>query len=353
MVFAGAGEIAHLFAEIAAVEFSAAGSGRTDVADGETRVVGHGDERSFAVTGVAGDADLLSVNRLIGFKIIEAAAGSPGPGAERAPIVEFARLALVGEADDAFLKAVAFVGLNAGGDVDGIAPAFREELLLPSRRAGGLLGHFGVELGDALHDFFAEGELEHDGDGSGGFGGSGEGEFDVYGDGGVSGVVYVADEFFGDDGEVAVGFVGGADDFPTHFGRVGGDAAVDFTVEIFEDFGAALFLPVLGGFYGLAVFEDERIGQGRVWAGFGFIVVGEVVGGVGCAICSGADGGDVEEVHEALVVLLSGEVGGICRGVGGLRGLGGELEWYGQHGEERQRTDEEEFGHDQFLRLSD
>jgi hypothetical protein len=36
-----------------------------------------------------------------------------------------------------------------------------------------------------------------------------------------------------------------------------------------------------------------------------------------------------------------------------LRGLGGELEWYGQHGEERQRTDEEEFGHDQFLRLSD
>ena len=120
----------------------------------------------------------------------------------------------------------------------------------------------------------------------------------------------MADEFFGDDGDVAVGFVGGADDFPLYAGRVSGDAAVDFTVEVFEEFGAALFLPVLGGFHRLAIFEDERIGERRVRAGFGFIVVGEVIGGVGRAVGGGTDFFDVEEVHEALVVLFGGEVDG-------------------------------------------
>jgi len=58
----------------------------------------------------------------------------------------------------------------------------------------------------------------------------------------------VADEFFGDDEDVAVGFVGGADEFPIYFRSVGGDAAVDFAVEVFEDFGAAFVLPVFGDF---------------------------------------------------------------------------------------------------------
>ena len=198
---------------------------------------------------------------------------------------------------------------------------------MPRRACGCLLGHFWVELGDALHHFFAEGEFHHDGDGCGGFGGSGDGEFDVDGDGGIGGVVDVADEVFGDDGDVAVGFVGGVDEFPFHFGSLSGDAAVDFTVEVFEDFGAAFGLPVFGGFHRLAVFEDKRIRQRGVGAGFGFVVVGEVVGSVRGAVGGGADGGDVEEIHEALVVLIGGEVsGGVGVCTGGLRGLGGEGE---------------------------
>jgi hypothetical protein len=323
VVFAGASEIAHLLAEIAAVEFGAACSGRADVGDGETRVVGHGDQRGFAVARVAGDSDLPGIYRFIRFKIVEAATGSPCPGAERAPIVELARLAFVDEADNSFLEAIAFVGLDARGDVDGVAPALGEDLLLPGGRGGGLLGHFGVEFGDTLHDFFAEGEFQHHGDGTGGFGGRGDGEFDVDGNGGICGVVDVADEMFCDDGDVAVGFVGGVDEFPGHFGDVCGDAAVNFTVEVFEDFSAAFVLPVLGGFDGFSILEDQRIGQRGVGAGFGFVVVGEVVGGVRGAVGGGADFGDVEGVYEALVVLVGGEVGRgrwrLWREIGGIR----------------------------------
>ena len=180
-----------------------------------------------------------------------------------------------------------------------------------------MLGHFGVKLGDAIHHFFAESELHHDGDGRGGFSWSGDGQLDVDGDGGIGGVVNVADEFFGDDGDVAIEFVGGANDFPLYAGSVGGDSAVDFAVEVFEDFGAALFLPVLRRFHRLAVFEDERIGERGVGAGFGFVVVGEVVARVRGAVGGRADFFDVEQIHEALVVLVGGEVGG--RRIGGRR----------------------------------
>src|ERR1700753_84486 len=130
---------------------------------------------------------------------------------------------------------------------------------------------------------------------------------------------------FCDDGDVAVGFVGGVDEFPFHVGCVGGDAAIDIAVEIFKYFGAALLVPVVGGLDWFSIFEDEGIGQGGVWAGFGFVIVGEMVGGVGGAIGGGTDFGDVEEIHEALVVLVGGEVGG--RGCGrGLWGLGRERE---------------------------
>jgi hypothetical protein len=51
-----------------------------------------------------------------------------------------------------------------------------------------------------------------------------------------------------------------------------------------------------------------------------------MVGGFGRTIGAWADFFDVESVHEALVVLVGGEVGGGGSGVGGLRGLGGEWE---------------------------
>ena len=126
------------------MQLGAAFAGGADIGDGEARIVGHGDERCLAVAGVAFDADLFGVHGLVGFEIIERAAGAPGPGAQRAPIVGLARLAFVDQADDALRQTGAVVGLNAGGDEVGVAPAFGENLLLPAwdrwagaARAGG------------------------------------------------------------------------------------------------------------------------------------------------------------------------------------------------------------------------
>src|SRR5207302_5849130 len=91
----------------------------------------HGDEDSFAVAGVAFEADLLGVHGFVGFKIVEGATGSPSPRAQSAPIIELAGLAFVGETDDAFGEASTVVRLNTGGDDRGVAPAFGEKLLLP------------------------------------------------------------------------------------------------------------------------------------------------------------------------------------------------------------------------------
>src|SRR6187549_2587543 len=77
------------------------------------------------------DADPLRVHRLVGFKVVEEAAGAPSPGGERAPVVQRARLALVHEADDARRQPGAAVGLHAPGIQVRVAPSLGEELLLP------------------------------------------------------------------------------------------------------------------------------------------------------------------------------------------------------------------------------
>ena len=87
-----------------------------DIGDREALVVRHGDQGRLAIARVAFDADLPGVHGLVGFEIIERAAGAPGPGAQRAPIVGLARLAFVAQADDALRQARAVVGLNAAGD---------------------------------------------------------------------------------------------------------------------------------------------------------------------------------------------------------------------------------------------
>src|SRR5207248_2909194 len=76
---------------------------------------------------------MLRVHGFVGLEIIEGAAGAPGPGTQRSPIIQLARLALVHQTDDAARQAGAIVCLNAGGSDDGIAPAFGQNLLLPGR----------------------------------------------------------------------------------------------------------------------------------------------------------------------------------------------------------------------------
>ena len=133
VVFAGAGQVLHGFAEIAAVQFGAAFAGGADEHDGEARVEGHGHQRGLAVARNALDADLLGVHGFVGFQIIQAARRAPGPGAQRAPVVRLARLAFVDQADDALGQARAVVGLDAAGIDGGVAPAGGDQLF--GRRA--------------------------------------------------------------------------------------------------------------------------------------------------------------------------------------------------------------------------
>ena len=180
------------------------------------RCVSHGDESGFSVARETFDGDMFGVDGAVGFEIVERATGTPSPSAECAPIVRRARLAFVDETNDAFGEAGAVVGLHAGGNERGITPAFGEDLLLPG-------GADTVERGPSFgsetpfygsEDFGAQGKLHNDRNGRGGVGGSGEGELNVDGDEWVRRTVDVADEFFGDDGNVFVNFAGGTDDFP-------------------------------------------------------------------------------------------------------------------------------------------
>src|SRR5262245_26065990 len=123
MVFAGAREVFYQLAEIAAAECRAALAGRADKADGEALVVGHRDQRGFAITRKPLDANMPGVHRFVGLEIIERATRAPRPGAQRSPVVGVARLAFVAQADDALRQTRAVVGLNAGRNDDGVAPA--------------------------------------------------------------------------------------------------------------------------------------------------------------------------------------------------------------------------------------
>ena len=140
---------------------------------------------------------MFGIDGVVGFEIVERAAGAPGPSAQCAPIFQRARLAFVDEADDAFGEAGAVVGLHAGGNERGVAPTFGEDLLLPGGTGTVECGPFfgGEALFDGGENFGAEGKLQDDGNGRGGIGGSGEGELDVDGDEWVRGIVDMADEF--------------------------------------------------------------------------------------------------------------------------------------------------------------
>jgi len=52
---------------------------------------------------MAFDGDMVGVYIFVGLEVVEQAGAAPGPGAECAPVVKLARLAVVGEADNALL----------------------------------------------------------------------------------------------------------------------------------------------------------------------------------------------------------------------------------------------------------
>ena len=85
MVLARTGDVLECLAQVTAIELSSAGSGRTDVGDGEAGVVGHGDEGGLAEAGVAEDSNLFCVDGLVGLKVVEGATSSPGSGTDASP----------------------------------------------------------------------------------------------------------------------------------------------------------------------------------------------------------------------------------------------------------------------------
>src|SRR5439155_25149228 len=136
VLFVRCGDVFHQLAPIAAVQLDATFAGGADKGYGQARVIRHGHDRSLAIARVALQAESLGVHGFIGLKLIQSAAGAPGPSPQGAPIVQLAWLALVDQTDDALRQALAVVRLHAAGRQAGVAPTFRQNLLLPTGSGG-------------------------------------------------------------------------------------------------------------------------------------------------------------------------------------------------------------------------
>src|SRR3954469_15495315 len=81
--------------------------------------------------------DLLCINERVLLEEIDQLARTPGPGAERAPIIDLARLTFIDETDDALPQLIVgtAVRLDAAGIEIAVAPTERDGRLLPARGA--------------------------------------------------------------------------------------------------------------------------------------------------------------------------------------------------------------------------
>ena len=351
MIAARAGEVLHQLTEDTAMQLCAAFAGRTDEADGEAPVVGHRHERRFAVARQAFDADLFCVHCLVGFEIIERAARAPSPRTQRAPILRLARLSFVAEADDAFGQSSAIVSLNAGRDENRVTPAFGENLLLPGRPAAGGTTAEAAETAttgrvcsawatacDHIRPACsiraatkttqaaeaAEAKFHHHRHGYGGIGRRGQCQLNVHADQRIGGVVNVTNELLCDDGKIAIGCLRSAHHFPLHCGHVLGHAAINFPIEILDDFRSPLLPPHFGAGHALAVFQHERVWEVRIRISLRLVEVDRIGRVRVVGIRAGAQGLDSEKLHHQAMVLLRGElhgrrelvgVGPRCRGL--------------------------------------
>ena len=357
VIFSGIGQVLHPFAEDAAVQRGPALSGRSDEAHVEALLEGQRDQRGFSVTGNPFNAHVCGIYIRVGLQVVKAAGGTPGPCTQGAPVVRFARLALVHQADDPPGETGSVVGLDAGRVDHGIAPAGGEKLLVGRRiLAGSLLrahehgkgigrfeglpgriflhefGRFRVVFQHAAHGLVNHGHVfsvrlhgvrqvgpaEHHQQRNGPFG-IGRGHhhhLDIYVDGRAGGVVHMAYELLGlgpDHAHIFHFFHFHRPGYVRHVFRY---AAVHFALEILHDFRPSHVPPLFGGGdflpgLGLHQFRDHR-------EGIGFALV--VVGGVGALlVCveAAADRLDAQLVHHVLVVLLRRECHGLlCIGQG-------------------------------------
>ncbi len=104
------------------------------ISDRKSRIVDHCHQRRLASAGVAHHADLRAIHVGIGLQIVEDPAVGPRPGAQHAPVVELARLAMVHQADDSLVEARAIVGLHGTGVARHESPSGFEQQLRRIRR---------------------------------------------------------------------------------------------------------------------------------------------------------------------------------------------------------------------------
>ena len=149
----------------------------------------------------------------------------------------------------------------------------------------------------------------------------------------------MAEEIFGDDGDVAVFFGGSAGYLPSYCGSVFRNAAENLAVEGFDDFGAALIPPHFRGGDRFAVVQLQRVGKILWRSDLGLVIV-RGIGGVGVAVRTAAERSDVEKVHEALMILFGGQVHGAGQAFGDLLCLRlavGREKWNGSQQDEAQK----------------
>src|SRR5262249_40851530 len=104
----------------------------TDQAHRDAVIEGLGYDSRLAISGEPLDADLLRIHLgvRIGFEVVDQPADTPLPGPQCAPVIRFARLTLVGQADDSRPELIV-IGLNARRDDGAVAPALSYGLLGP------------------------------------------------------------------------------------------------------------------------------------------------------------------------------------------------------------------------------
>jgi len=167
-----AGDVADAAAEGAAPGLAPAHAGGADEDDGEAGISGHGNRTASAKrewpsrpTCLASTAGSVWSSRACDWL--------PRPMRGRPPSLPVARLAVVDQADDAFVESGAVIGLIAGRDQLGEAPALGQHLLLPV----GMRGRSGGRGAGTRRKDGAK--LHNDRHRTAGVSRSGEGEIDV------------------------------------------------------------------------------------------------------------------------------------------------------------------------------
>ena len=327
VVFAGAGQVLDGLAEIAAVELGAPFTRRTHQRQGETRLESQRYQCGLAEARHALDPHLLRVHGGVGFEIVQTARRAPGPGAQRTPVVGFAGLSLVDQADNALGESGAAVGLDACGVDRGVTPTRGEQLLRGGRvlegtaEVGKSIGHHrrahrprqAVPAKSAKHHEERHRPLgtrrRH------------HGHPQVHGDRRTSRVVHVPDQALAARGEIAHEAIRHVRHHgPGDRGHALGHTPDHFPLEVLDDFRAALPPPHLGGRHLPAALEREDFRQIGERIRLGGIIIGRIRG-PGLAAGPGSQPGDPQLLHHVLMILLRrpGQRRGALPGLAGGR----------------------------------